>query len=181
MSLVSVKMEAPFQRGGLDFIREINPHSRAQHKWILTAIDYFTKWVEAIPTRRDMDLVVIDFLEDNILSSFRFPQNIVTDSAHAIKSMAMVSFFQKYNIMLCHSMAYYPQGNGMDESSNKSLINIIKKVLSENKKSWHVHLKYALWANWIGTKKSISTSPFQMLYRTDIVLPINLALPIMKL
>jgi transposase InsO family protein len=97
--------------------------------------------VEAIPTRRDMDLVVIDFSEDNILSSFSFPQNIVTDSAHAIKSMAMVSFFQKYNIMLCHSMAYYPQGNGLVESSNKSLINIIKKVLSENKKSWHVHLK----------------------------------------
>jgi transposase InsO family protein len=137
--------------------------------------------VEAIPTRRDMDLVVIDFLEDNILSSFSFPRNIVTDSAHAIKSMAMVSFFQKYNIMLCHSMAYYPQGNGLAESSNKSLINIIKKVLSENKKSWHVHLKYALWENWIGTKNSIGTSPFQMLYRTNVVLPINLALPIMKL
>jgi hypothetical protein len=44
-----------------------------------------------------------------------------------------------------------------------------------------VHLKYALWVNRIGTKKSIGTSPFQMVYGTDIVLPINLALPIMKL
>ena len=69
----------------------------------------------------------------------------------------------------------------MAESSNKSLINIIKKVLRENKKSWHVHLKYALWANWIGMKKSINTSPFQMVYGTDVVLPINLALPVMKL
>ena len=95
--------------------------------------------------------------------------------------MAMVSYCQKYNIILGHSTTYYPQGNGLVESSNKSLINIIKKVLRENNKSWHVHLKYALWMNRIGTKKSIGTSPFQMVYGTNAVLPINLALPIMKL
>jgi hypothetical protein len=44
-----------------------------------------------------------------------------------------------------------------------------------------LHLKYALWANRIGTKKSIGTSRFQMVYGTDVVLPINLALPVMKL
>jgi hypothetical protein len=95
--------------------------------------------------------------------------------------MDMVSFCQKYNIMLNHSMAYYPQGNGLVESSNKILISIIKKVLCKNKKSWHVHLKYALWENRIGTKKYISTSPFQMVYGTNAVLPINPTLPIMKL
>ena len=95
--------------------------------------------------------------------------------------MAMISFCQKYNIVLGHSTTYYPQGNGLAESSNNSLIIIIKKILKENKKSWHLHLKYALWANRIGTKKSIGTSPFQMVYGTDVVLPINLALPVMKL
>jgi hypothetical protein len=61
MPLVPVKTEAPFQQWGLDFIGEINPHSSAQHRWILTATDYFTKWVEAIPTRKATDSVVIDF------------------------------------------------------------------------------------------------------------------------
>jgi hypothetical protein len=54
-------------------------------------------------------------------------------------------------------------------------------VLNENKTSWHVHLKYALWENRIGTKNSIDTSPFQMVYGTDVVLPINLALPVINL
>jgi hypothetical protein len=89
--------------------------------------------------------------------------------------------WKKYNIILGHSTTYYPQGNGLADSSNKSLITIIKKVLSENKRSWHVHLRYALWANRIGTKKSIGISPFQMAYETDAILPINLALPVMKL
>jgi hypothetical protein len=181
MPLVPIKTEAPFQQWGLDFIGEINPHSSAQHRWILTATDYFTKWVEAIPTRKATDSVVIEFLEENILARFGCPRKIVTDNAQAFKSMAMIIFCQKYNIVLGHSTTYYPQGNGLAESSNKSLISIIKKVLNENKRSWHLHLKYALWANRIGTKKSIGTSPFQMVYGTDVVLPINLALPVMKL
>jgi hypothetical protein len=120
------------------------------------------------------------FLEENILSRFDCPRKIVTDNAQDFKSMVMLSFFQKYNIVLGNSIAYYPQGNGLVESSNKSLITIIKKVLTENKKAWHVHLKYALWANRISTKKSIGISPFQMVYGIDIVLPINLTLPVMK-
>jgi transposase InsO family protein len=137
--------------------------------------------VEAIPTKRAIDSVVIDFLEENILSRFSCPRKIVTDNAQAFKSMAMISFCQKYNIVLGHSIAYYPQGNGLTKSSNKSLVNIIMKVLNENKRSWHVHLKYALWENHISTKRSIGISPSQMVYGTDVVLPINLALPVMNL
>ena len=50
LPLVSVKAEALFQQWGPDFIGEMDLHSSPQHKWILTATDYFTKWVEAIPT-----------------------------------------------------------------------------------------------------------------------------------
>jgi hypothetical protein len=129
LPLVPVKTEAPFQQWGLDFIGEIKPHSSAQHRWILTATYYFTKWVEAIPTKRATDSVVIEFLEDNILSRFGCPRKIVTDNTQAFKSTTMIIFCQKYNIVLGHSTAYYPQGNGMAESSNKSLVNIIKKIL----------------------------------------------------
>ena len=103
------------------------------------------------------------------------------DNSQAFKSMEMVSFCQNYSIVLGHSMPYFPQGNGLAESSNKSLITIIKMVLIENKKAWHVHLKYALWENRIVINKLIIMSPFQMVYDTDVVLPINLALPVMKL
>jgi hypothetical protein len=181
LPLVLVKAEAPFQQWGLEFIGEINPHSSAQHKWILTTTYYFTKWVEAIPSKRATDLVVIDFLEDSILSRFGCPRKIVTDNAQAFKSMAMISFCQRYNIVHGHSTTYYPQGNGLAKSSNKSLVNTIKKVLDENKRSWHVHLKYTLWENRISTKRSIDISPFQMVYGIDAILPINLVLPVMKL
>ena len=50
LPLNQIYVEAPFQQWGLDFIGEINPNSSGQHRWILTTTDYFTKWVEAIPT-----------------------------------------------------------------------------------------------------------------------------------
>jgi len=77
----------------------------------------------------------MQFLEFNILSRFGYPEKIITDNATAFKSKRMIAFFHKYHITLGHSTAYYPQGNGLAEFSNKSLINIIKKVLEENKKN----------------------------------------------
>jgi hypothetical protein len=76
LPLVPVKTKASFQQWGLDFIGEIHPHSSAQQKWILTTTDYFTKWVESIPTRNATDSVVISFLKENILSRFGYPRKI---------------------------------------------------------------------------------------------------------
>ena len=92
----------------MDFIGEINPNSSGYHTWILTATDYFTKWIEAIPSRRATKAVIIDFLENNILARFGCPKRIVTNNVAAFKSKKMINVFHKYHINLNHSTAYYP-------------------------------------------------------------------------
>ena len=92
----------------------------------------------------------------------------------------MVKFCSDYNIIVSHSTAYYPQGNGLAESSNKSLIRIVKKLLEENKKAWNAKLKFALWEDRVSTKKSIGTSPFQLVYGTDAIFPASLGSLVMK-
>ena len=144
LPLNPISVEAPFQQWGLEFIGEINPNSSGQHRWILTATDYFTKWIESIPTRISIGVVIMDFLENNIFPRFGYPRRIVTDNAAALKSNMMIILCHKYHISLNHSTAYYPRGNGLVESSNKSLVRIINKLLEENKRAWHTKLKYAL-------------------------------------
>ena len=80
-----------------------------------------------------------------------------------------------------HSTAYHPQGNGLAESSNNSLVNITKKLLEINKKSWHKKLVNALWADRVSHKKSICMSPFELVYGIDAVFPTSLAIPVVKL
>lgn len=87
---------------------------------------------------------------------------IITDNAQAFKSKKMINFCHQYHITLGHSTTYYPQGNGLAESSNKSIVRIIKRVLQENKKDWNLKMKYALWADIICTKRSIGTSPYEL-------------------
>ena len=108
LSLKTISIEPPFQQWGLDFIGEINPSSSGQHKRILTAIDYFTKCIEAIPTRQAIDSVIIQFIEENIFHRFGFRRKIITDNAHAFKSKKMIKFSEKYDITLHYSTTYYP-------------------------------------------------------------------------
>eukprot|EP00253_Pinus_taeda_P028012 PITA_28012 len=166
---------------GLDFISEIHPSSSAQHKWILTATDYSTKWIEAIPTRQATDFLILQFIESNTLSRFGCPQKIITDNAISFNSKRTVDFCAKYHIVLGHSTTYRPQGNVLAESSNKSLVNIIKKVLEVNKKNWHKNLINSLWADRVRNKKSIAMSPFKLVYGTNTIFPSSLVVPVMKI
>jgi hypothetical protein len=66
------------------------------------------------------------------------------------------------------------------ESSNKSFIKIIRKLLEDNKKSWDSKLKFSLWADRVTIKKSTGTSPFKLVYGTDAIFPVQLVLPVAK-
>ena len=75
--LQPVVVEALFQHWGVDFIGKFNENSSNGYSWILTATNYFTKWVESIPTRHATDKVVMDFREDKIITRFGVPTKIV--------------------------------------------------------------------------------------------------------
>jgi hypothetical protein len=177
--LKPVVASGPFQQWGLDFIGEIHPASSGQHRWILTATDYFTKWIEAIPTRNASHKVIISFLED-IMSRFGCPSKIVTDNAASFKAEPLIKFCEQYGITLVHSTPYYPQGNGLEESSNKSLIKIIKRLLEDNKKAWDSKLKFSLWADRVTTKRSLGVSPFHIVYGVEAIFPTHISFPMEK-
>jgi hypothetical protein len=91
-----------------------------------------------------------------------------------------MKFCQDYNIELGNSTDYYPHGNGLVESTNKNLIKIIKKMLSQNKKAWDSHLKYVVWEDRVSIKRSIGTSQFHLVYGLEAIFPIQLNLPLMN-
>lgn len=97
-----------------------------------------------------------------------------------MKSIRLIKFYHAYHIKLSHSTNYYPQGNGLAEYSNKSLIRIIKKLLEDNKKAWHTKLKFALLEDMISTKRSIDTTRFQLVYNVDATFLVSIGIPVMR-
>jgi hypothetical protein len=82
-------VEAPFQHWGLDFIGEFKYNSSNIYRWILTATNYFTRWVESIPTKKSTEEVVVHFLEERIITRFGIPFKIITDNAKDFSSLAL--------------------------------------------------------------------------------------------
>jgi transposase InsO family protein len=170
----------PFQQWGLDFIGEFKANSNNDYRCVLTATNYFARWVEAIPTKKEIEEVVMSFLEDRIITRFGAPAKITTDNAKAFNSLSLADFCFKYGIVLSHSSNYYPQGNGLAKSSNKNLMTIIKKIVGENKRAWDSKIEYALWADHITTKTSTGKTPFELVYGLEAKLPINLQIPTLQ-
>ena len=113
------------------------------------------------------------FLYENIFIRFGCPESLVSDNSPAFKAGALVNMCESMGIQLVHSASYYPQGNGLVESSNKSLVRIIRKLLEKNQKRWNSKLKFSLWADRVTNKKSIGTSHFKLVYGIDAIFPFS--------
>ena len=76
---------------------------------------------------------------------------------------------------------YFPHENGLAESTNKNLMNILKKTLGNNKWTWDSKIKYALWADRITKKKSTRKSPFELVYGLTATSPVSMQIPIFRM
>ena len=159
----------------------LKDNSSNGYSWILTATNYLTKWVEVIPTKKETNVVVMDILEDRVITRFSVPARIITDNGPCFSSSEMSSFCFMYGIVLSHSSIYYPQGNGLAESSNKNLVTIINKTVGDNKKAWDSKIKFALWTDRIKKKSSTKRIHFELVYGLDVTLPVHLKLPVYQL
>jgi transposase InsO family protein len=146
----------------------------------LTATYYFTRWSEAGTLRTVNTSQVIAFLNSNIITRFGIPDCLVFDNASYFSSLEMSEFALEKGIKLKYSTSYYPQGNGLAESTNKNLIKIIKRTVVENHKNWHNALN-ALWADRVTPKAVVGNSPFFLFYGREAILPPHILLPSLQL
>ena len=123
----------------------------------------------------------MDFIKERIITRFGIPLKITTDNAPTFSSGKVNEFCFKYGIILSHSSYYYPQGNGLAESTNKNLMNILKKTVGDNKKAWDSKIKYVVWADRITKKNSTRKSPIELVYGLTATLPVSMQIPIFRL
>ena len=111
---------------------------------------------------------VMEFLQDHIMTKFGVPNSLVLYNASYFSSIRLTAFANEKMIKLHYYANYYPQGNGLVESTNKNRIRILKKTVIENQISWHIALPNALWDDRVTPKHSLGVSPYTLLYMKDI-------------
>jgi hypothetical protein len=96
-------------------------------------------------------------------------------------SMEVRDFAELYRIKLLNSSPYYAQANGHVESSNRTLISVIKKKISDYPKHCHRILSEALWAHRIFKQRATKISPFELVNGQEAVLPVVISLNAVRL
>jgi transposase InsO family protein len=77
------------------------------------------------------------------LSRFGVPKKFITDNGSIFIGSKFTTFCGKFGITMGQSSNYYPQGNGFSESTNKYLIQILKKTVATNQRDWHKNITNA--------------------------------------
>eukprot|EP00253_Pinus_taeda_P022868 PITA_22868 len=121
----------PFTKWGIDFTT-CNLPSAANHKYIILAVDYFTKWAEAMPTyKKDSETTVL-FLFNQIISRFDIPREIVTDHGSHFQNQLMSELALKLGFWQENLSPYFPQANGQVKAVNKTLKTILQSTIDKN-------------------------------------------------
>ncbi|XP_034229479.1 uncharacterized protein LOC117638438 [Prunus dulcis] len=171
----------PFRGWAMDLIGKIYPASSQQHCFIIVATDYFTKWVEAKPIKTTTSQEIITFIEEQIIQRFGIPESITTDRGSSFISRDMLDMAEAFKFKLLQSTPYYAQANGQAESSNKVIINIIRKMLEKNPKQWHEKLSETLWAYRTSKREATGMTPYALTYGHDAILPMEIAVQSLRI
>ena len=115
-------MDAPFKRVAFDIVRPIASPSEAGHQYILTLVDYATRYPEAVPLKKITTEAVAEALLD-IYSRVGIPEEVLTDQGTQFMSECMQEVFRLLSIKGLTSTPYHPTCicNGLVERWNGTL------------------------------------------------------------
>ncbi|CAN1294036.1 Transposon Tf2-8 polyprotein [Linum perenne] len=170
----------PFAFWGMDLLGPF-PEAVGKRKYIIVAVDYFTKWVEAEALASITAYQVQKFVLKNIITRFSLPLGFVCDHGTQFDCTAFLDFCQEFKIMVRLASVAYPQANGQAEAINKLILRGLKKRVDDAKGKWVDELPNILWAHRTSYKTATDETPYTLVYGTEAVLPVEVNLPSLRI
>ncbi|KAD2028401.1 hypothetical protein E3N88_41990 [Mikania micrantha] len=166
----------PFMKWGMDIVGKI-PKAQGGKVFMLAMTDYFSKWIEAEAFVQVREKEVISFIKRHILTRFGIPAEITCDNGSQFIGKITTNFCEAWGIKMITSTPVHPQANDQAESSNKIIINNLKKKLGAKKGKWAKELPFVLWADRTTTKNATSQTPFSLVFGSEAVLLTEMIIP----
>ena len=153
----------PFDRVAVDLVGPIKPASEAGNRYVLTLVDYATRYPEAIALPSIEAKRVAEGLV-KIYTRMGIPREILSDQGTQFMSGVMSEVSRLLSVKHVTSSPYNPQCNGLCERFNGTLKQIIRKLCAERPTDWDRYLEAVLFAYREVPQGSLGFSPFELLY-----------------
>ena len=162
----------PFQQVAIDLIGPISPTTSKGNRYVLTMIDYATKYAEAIAIPRVDTITVAEALWE-MWSRLGIPEKVISDRGTQFTSDVMKEIFRLLSIKGAVTTPYHAQANGLVEKFNGTLKNMIRRLCIEQPHEWDRVLPAMLFAYREVPQESTGYSPFELLYGRNVRGPLD--------
>ncbi|MCO5594343.1 hypothetical protein L7F22_048373 [Adiantum nelumboides] len=169
-----------FEKWGIDAIGPLPITARGKC-YILTAVDYLSRWAKAKPVKQITSKDVAKFIYEDICCKFGMPLELLSDKGPGFRGELVDYLCEKLHVRRRFTTPYYPQCYGMNERFNGELIRMLTKMTQSNVKTWDLELPCALWAYRTAIKTGTGFSPFHLVFGKEALLPIEVEIPALKM
>ncbi|XP_055961912.1 uncharacterized protein LOC130015570 [Mercurialis annua] len=169
----------PFATWGIDILGPFTP-TTGQKKFLIVAVDHFTKWLEVEAVSTITEARIWDFFWRQIVCRFGKPRALVTDNGKQFNCRAFKEFCNDLHIDLRFTSVVHPQSNGMTEVTNRTILKGLKARLGEFDRQWLEELPKVIWAYRTTPRAGTGDTPFSLTYGCEAMIPVEIGMPTLR-
>ena len=164
---------APFERVAVDIAGPF-PESDRGNRYLLVAMDYFTKWPEVYAIPNQDASTVPDVLVNNFFCRFGVPMEVHSDQGRNFESRLVREILEQLGVRKTRTTPLHPQSDGMDERYVRNIEEHLRKVVSSNQRDWDERLPLFLLAYRASTHETTGVTPANLVFGRELRLPCDL-------
>ena len=162
LPMINTPIGKPWEMVAVDVLKL--PLSTKGNQYLLVIQDYFTKWLEAIPLKdQTADTIVAALIR--VFSAYGIPRYLHSDQGANFESTMLQKTCEAFGIHKTHTTAYHPQGDGLVERANRSILQMLR-AYSKNG-DWEKWLPLLLYAYRTSRHSSTKLTPFALMFGRD--------------
>lgn len=164
---------APMERIGVDILGPF-PITDAGNRFVLVAMDYFTKWPEAYAVPDQSASTTAQRLVDEMFARFGVPDELHSDQGRNFESRLFSEVCQRLGVKKTRTTPLHPQSDGLVERFNRTLATQLAILTSQHQRDWDQHLPLVLWAYRTAVQESSQCTPAALMFGRELRTPVDL-------
>ena len=171
--LTPVKSGYPMQIVAVDILGPL-PITENGNSYVLVASDYFTRWVEAYPIPNQEAVTVARILTQEMFFRFSVPEQLHSDQGRQFESQLIAEICKLLKISKTRTTPYHPQGDGLVERFNRTLLNMLATTVKSHQGDWEDHIRAVCLAYNSSVQHTTGYTPFYLMFGRQARIPVDL-------